>query len=274
MNRSRYITPMTSLVALFLMAMLQQAAPCESLRTLNLPNTTITTAELVPAGPFTQPAPQGGTGRAGPGARRRKPAVVARPAAAAVVAAPAAPGSRLPAHCRLPRCSQPSADSHIEMEVVAAGRELERQVPGRRQRRLGGHHQLSPRWRPRCRKATRRRRPTPVTRAATRSFAIDHPEKLIDFAYRAVHEMTVQSKAIIAAYYNRAPRLSYWNGCSTGGRQGLMSAQRYPGGLRRASSPARRRTTRRTCTPGISSVDGPGAEESRRRRCRRRSCRW
>jgi len=59
-------------------------------------------------------------------------------------------------------------------------------------------------------------------------FAIDHPEKLTDFAYRAVHEMTVTAKAVIAKHYDRGPRLSYWNGCSTGGRQGLMSAQRYP----------------------------------------------
>jgi feruloyl esterase len=59
-------------------------------------------------------------------------------------------------------------------------------------------------------------------------FAIDHPEKLADFAHRAVHEMTVKAKAMIAAYYGQAPRLSYWNGCSTGGRQGLMAAQKYP----------------------------------------------
>lgn len=50
----------------------------------------------------------------------------------------------------------------------------------------------------------------------------------IDFGYRAVHEMTVQSKTIINAYYKRAARLSYWNGCSTGGRQRLMAPQRYP----------------------------------------------
>jgi feruloyl esterase len=59
-------------------------------------------------------------------------------------------------------------------------------------------------------------------------FGIGHPEKVVDYAYRAVHEMTVQSKAIIAAFYGKNPRLSYWNGCSTGGRQGLMEAQRYP----------------------------------------------
>ena len=60
------------------------------------------------------------------------------------------------------------------------------------------------------------------------SFALGHPEKIIDFAYRAVHETALKSKALITSYYGRAPRLSYWEGCSTGGRQGLMSAQRYP----------------------------------------------
>ena len=59
-------------------------------------------------------------------------------------------------------------------------------------------------------------------------FAIDHPEKLTDFAYRAVHETVVTAKAVITKFYDRGPRLSYWNGCSTGGRQGLMSAQKYP----------------------------------------------
>src|SRR5882672_9931467 len=63
---------------------------------------------------------------------------------------------------------------------------------------------------------------------ANASFAIGHREKVIDFAYRAVHEMAVKSKTIIAAFYDRAARFSYWTGCSTGGRQGLMEAQRYP----------------------------------------------
>ncbi len=60
------------------------------------------------------------------------------------------------------------------------------------------------------------------------SFVIGHPEKYIDFAYRAVHEMTVKAKAIVTAFYATPPKRSYWNGCSTGGRQGLAEVQRYP----------------------------------------------
>lgn len=59
-------------------------------------------------------------------------------------------------------------------------------------------------------------------------FILGHPEKLTDFAYRAVHEMTVAAKSIVNSYYGTAPKHSYWNGCSTGGRQALAEAQRYP----------------------------------------------
>ena len=62
----------------------------------------------------------------------------------------------------------------------------------------------------------------------TAGFVPGHPERLVDYGYRAVHEMTVAAKAIVRAFYGDGPRYSYWNGCSTGGRQGLMEAQRYP----------------------------------------------
>jgi feruloyl esterase len=55
-----------------------------------------------------------------------------------------------------------------------------------------------------------------------------HPEKIVDFGYRAVHEMTLKAKAMIGAFYGNGPQYSYWNGCSAGGRQGLQEAQRYP----------------------------------------------
>ena len=60
------------------------------------------------------------------------------------------------------------------------------------------------------------------------SFALGHPEKVIDFGWRAVHEMTAASKKIIAAYYDAGPKFSYWNGCSAGGRQAMKAAQRFP----------------------------------------------
>jgi feruloyl esterase len=61
------------------------------------------------------------------------------------------------------------------------------------------------------------------------NFITGHPEKVNDFGYRAIHEMTVLAKGIIGAYYGgTGPKYSYFNGCSTGGRQALTEAQRYP----------------------------------------------
>ena len=60
------------------------------------------------------------------------------------------------------------------------------------------------------------------------SFAMGHPEKLKDFGYRAVHETAVQSKATLTNFYGMAPKLSYFNGCSGGGRMAFQEAQRFP----------------------------------------------
>jgi feruloyl esterase len=60
------------------------------------------------------------------------------------------------------------------------------------------------------------------------NFVLGHPDKYIDFAYRSEHEMTLKSKAIVRAFYGRKPRYSYWDGCSGGGREGLIQAYRYP----------------------------------------------
>jgi len=60
-------------------------------------------------------------------------------------------------------------------------------------------------------------------------FALGHEEKIVDFAFRALHDMTVKSKKLIAALYEPALDYSYYKGCSTGGRQGVMAAQRFPG---------------------------------------------
>lgn len=60
------------------------------------------------------------------------------------------------------------------------------------------------------------------------SWAMGHPEKVIDFGYRAVHETSVHSRKIIAAFYGKAQKYSYFNGCSEGGREAMMEAQRFP----------------------------------------------
>jgi hypothetical protein len=51
----------------------------------------------------------------------------------------------------------------------------------------------------------------------------------IDFAYRSEHMMAVMGKQLVQAFYGQQPAYSYWNGCSTGGRQGLRMAQDFPG---------------------------------------------
>jgi feruloyl esterase len=59
-------------------------------------------------------------------------------------------------------------------------------------------------------------------------WAIGRPDLVADYGHRAVHEMTLKAKRVIEAFYGRPAHHAYWNGCSTGGRQGLMEAQRYP----------------------------------------------
>ena len=60
-------------------------------------------------------------------------------------------------------------------------------------------------------------------------FALGHPEKIVDFGWRAVHETVVKSKALIARrYYGPSAKYSYWNGCSTGGRQALVEVTKFP----------------------------------------------
>jgi hypothetical protein len=54
------------------------------------------------------------------------------------------------------------------------------------------------------------------------------PQKFVDYAYRGVHVTALTAKRILQAYYDGPPRHSYFDGCSTGGRQGLISAQRFP----------------------------------------------
>jgi feruloyl esterase len=204
---------MIASLAIVLLGTTVATAPCASLKSVSLLNTTITLAESVPAGNFTPPTPQGapaaGGGQRGGGQRGGQPV-----------------GLAVPAFCRVAATLRPSTDSEIEMEVW-----LPEDWNGKFQF-VGGGGWAGVISYPAMATALQEGYATASTdtghKGGTANFAIGHPEKLVDFAYRAVHESTVKSKAIMTTFYDRAPRLSYWNGCSTGGRQGLMEAQRYP----------------------------------------------
>ena len=137
--------------------------------------------------------------------------------------------SQLPAHCRVAAVLMPSADSHIEMELWLPatraawnGKFLAVGNGG-----WGGSIDTRAMTESLARGYATASNDT-GHKGNSGSFALGHPEMVVDFGYRAMHEMTVQSKAMISAFYNRPIQLSYYNGCSTGGRQGLMEAQRYP----------------------------------------------
>ena len=149
------------------------------------------------------------------------------PFAAPDASAPSAAVTDLPSFCRVVLTLTPSSDSDIKSEVwlPLAGWNGKFQQVGNGG--WGGSIQYAA-----LATALRRGYAASSTDTGhvgdTAQFALGHPEKLIDFGYRAVHETAVQSKATIAAAYGTAPRLSYFVGCSGGGRQAFMEAQRYP----------------------------------------------
>lgn len=185
---------MMSSLAVVLLAAVVQQGPCEGLKSLSLPRTTITVSDYVPAGQR--------TGRGGQGAQ-------------------------LPAHCRVAATLRPSADSQIEMELWMPAENWNGKFLAVGNGGWAGNIETGAIAAGLGRGYATASNDT-GHKGGSAFFAVGHPEKLIDFGYRAMHEMAVQSKAIIQAFYKRGPQLSYYQGCSTGGRQGLMEAQRYP----------------------------------------------
>jgi feruloyl esterase len=194
------------LASLFFAVAPAHAASCESLASLSLPHATITKAEVVPAGAFKAPPP------AGP---------------APPIDFGQASYSDLPAFCRVAATLKPTSDSDIQIEVwlpVSAWNGKYEAVGGGGWAGVISYSAMAD--------AIRGGYATSSTDTGhvgpTGTFALGHPEKVVDFAYRSEHDMTLKAKAVIQAFYGSAPHYSYWNGCSTGGKQGLTEAQRYP----------------------------------------------
>jgi feruloyl esterase len=182
------------------------ASTCGSLTALKLKNTTITMAETVAAGAFTSPLP----------APKGKQPQSFR---------------SLPAFCRVAATLAPVADSEIKIEVWLPEGAPENRWNGNLQS-VGNGAWAGTISYPAMATALTAGYATASTDTGhtggdPSTFVPGRPEKVIDFSYRAVHEMTVAAKAIIAARYGNGPKYSYWNGCSTGGRQALTEAQRY-----------------------------------------------
>jgi feruloyl esterase len=143
----------------------------------------------------------------------------------AITGATAAPGDGRP-YCRVEVTLKPSSDSDIRMEIW-----LPENWNGKFEGNGNGGWtgSIAPAV---LQRGVERGFATAMSdtghEGASASFAMGHPEKLIDFGYRSTHEMTVAAKKMIRAYYGKPAERSYFTGCSAGGRQGLMEAQRFP----------------------------------------------
>lgn len=180
--------------------------PCEQLARLALPHLTITSAETVAGGKFTPPS-------------AASPWLVGSPEFY----------KSLPAFCRVTAVSKPTPDSDIKIEVWMPASGWNGKFRGQGNGGFAGeidYRELG--------LALMQGYASAATdtghagNGATATWALNHPEKIVDFGYRAIHEMTVVGKATTKAFYGDTPKYAYFASCSNGGRQALMEAQRFP----------------------------------------------
>ncbi len=182
------------------------AKQCLELAALKLPATMITSAQLIEAGAFVPPRmPDSGDETLARGYKD------------------------LPAFCRITASIKPSADSDIRIEVWMPLSNWSGRYEGIGNGGFAGSIIYAA-----LAGALRQGSAAAATdtghagSAVDATWALGHPEKIVDFGYRAIHEMTVKAKALIKEFYGRPPGHSYFASCSNGGRQGLMEAQRFP----------------------------------------------
>lgn len=176
---------------------------CEKLTQLKISSATITTAETVAAGSFVgPPAPFSGADLS-------------------------ALYKSLPEFCRVVAEAKPTSDSDIKMEVWLPVSGWNGNLQGLGNGGFAGlidYLQLA-----RGVKAGYAATATDAGHTgADAAWAIGHPEKVIDFGHRGIHEMTRVAKAVAEGFYSKPPRRSYFAGCSDGGREALMEVERYP----------------------------------------------
>jgi feruloyl esterase len=172
------------------------AATCESLTSLKLPDTTITVAESIPAG--TYKAPDGQVFQ------------------------------NMPAFCRVAATLTPTSDSDIAIELWMPTSTWNNRFEGVGNGGFAGSIPYSELATGVIAGFATVGTNTGHTGTSTDgSWALGHPQQIIDFGYRSIHLMTVIGKQIAAAFYGQNAQYAYFTGCSTGGRQALMEAQRF-----------------------------------------------
>ena len=177
------------------------ADACSNLKsTLSMPHTTITSAETVATGTFSPPN-RGANAKALTG---------------------------LPAFCRVTATLAPSSDSQIGVEVWMPVSNWNGKLQSIGDHELGGVIYYGDMGTELKRNFAVASTDTGHTQTSDASWASGHPEKVVDFGWRAVHEMTLTAKAVLAAFYGANARYSYFNGCSSGGREALKEAQKFP----------------------------------------------
>jgi hypothetical protein len=191
-----------------------QSAPtksCESLAQLDLSGAKILSAQTVSRGAFTAP-----------------------PTTAAWMLGDPNLYKTLPAFCRVIAEAKPSADSSIKIEVWIPTDESQKPAWNGNLQGWGNGGFAGEIYYQALAIAVKKGYAavgTDTGHAAggtDATWALGHPEKVADFGYRGIHEMTRVAKSAIKAFSGKDPQHSYFIGCSNGGRQALMEAQRFP----------------------------------------------
>ncbi len=193
------------MIGLCISAFAQKNSSCEALAKLALPNTKIMSAQMIAAGEFTPPT-SGGQGTLNANAAKA-----------------------LPSFCRVIGVVEPAINFEVWLPTTTGAKPWNGKFNGVGNGGLAGFINYSAMAQAMMRGYATASTDTGHTNApANEAWPLGHPELLVDFASRGIHMTARTAKGVIRAYYNEAPRYSYFTGCSGGGGQALSEAQRYP----------------------------------------------
>jgi hypothetical protein len=178
---------------------------CTNLHQLHLDHAQVLSAELITAGAFV--APPGPTGKA-----EQIPLY-----------------NQIPTFCRVKVEATPTSDSRIQIEVWLPAENWNHRFHAIGNGGFAGEIDYEGMARVLdSNNATAATDTGHFADGIDASWALHHPEKITDYGWRGIHQMTAQAKAIVAAYYGAPAQHSYFTACSDGGREALMEAQRFP----------------------------------------------